>query len=670
MTGVFDPDQFVSLPRLTSLALSPDGTRLVAVRQEPDQKGARYVSALWQIDPDGKADAFRLTRSEKGESQPAFRPDGSLLFVSARPVPDGDDDEPALWELPTWGEPRPVARTPGGVSSPVVARESGTVLVSGSRLPGAADADTDREARRDRADRKLNHVLHDGFPIRHWDRELDDAWPRLFIVEGDELRDITKNTRQELRGAEASVSADGRTVASGWRTRRPRGEQRDSLALLDVPSGDVRLVTSDEHSYLAPTLSPDGRYVAAIRVHHGDFDTPMTYALVVFDIPAGDEQIEVPLGDLFPNELAWSGDGSTLIFTGDLRGRGAVHAVEAGTWTVRQLVEDARYGSVCVDRTGSVIYALRTTLDRPAHPVRLDRDGTVTELRAPDEAPELPGTLTEVSVTAADGEVVHGWLCVPDSASAQAPVPVQLWIHGGPFGSWNAWNWRWCPWVAVARGHAVLLPDPALSTGYGPGWLARAWPHRAATVWADVEAVLDATLERPELDADRVACLGASFGGYMTNWVAGHTDRFRAIVTHAGLWALDQQHATTDAAHWKSKLFGSPSEHPDWYAENSPHNFIDAITTPMLVVHGNRDYRVPVGEALRLWWDLVSHFDGEPGELPHRFLQFTDENHWILTPGNAQIWYETVLDFVDRHLSQDRQNLPEVVASGAFLTPL
>jgi dipeptidyl aminopeptidase/acylaminoacyl peptidase len=169
-------------------------------------------------------------------------------------------------------------------------------------------------------------------------------------------------------------------------------------------------------------------------------------------------------------------------------------------------------------------------------------------------------------------------------------------------------------------------------------------------VWADIEATLDAALERPDLDAGAVACLGASFGGYMTNWVAGHTDRFGAIVTHAGLWALDQQHATTDAAAWKSGLFGTVAEHPDWYAANSPHHYVGAIRTPMLVVHGNRDYRVPVSEALRLWWDLVSRFDGLPDEMPHRFLQFTGENHWVLSPGNAELWYATVTEFVGRHL--------------------
>jgi dipeptidyl aminopeptidase/acylaminoacyl peptidase len=675
VTDVFDPAQFTALGRLTVLTLSPDGARLVAVRQEPDAKSARYVPALWQIDPEGDREPVRLTWSEKGENQPAFRPDGSLLFVSGRPDRDGEDDESALWELPTFGEARVVARVPGGVSSPLVARESGTVLLRGSRLPGAADADADREARRDRSDRRLNHILHDGYPIRFWDHELGDAWPCLFaldesgetsaagdsvpdgsipegsVPEGSGLRELAGGARRELVEADASLSADGRLAVTTWRVSRRGGQRERQLALVDVGSGAVRTLAADEgYLYSAPTISPDGRLVASVKESEGDFATPMTYALVVHEVDSGAAPVEVPLGDVYPAELVWSGDGGTLVVSGDLHGRGAVLAIAAGDWTVRTLADDAAYVSVCVDHTGETVYALRTTVDRPAHPVRLRRDGTLVELPSPDPAPALPGTLTDVQVVAPDGQTVRGWLCVPHGASAENPAPVQVWIHGGPFGSTNAWSWRWCPWMAVARGYAVLLPDPALSTGYGPGWIARAWPHRAAEVWSDIETLFDDVLGRPDLDAARTACLGGSFGGYMTNWVAGHTDRFGAIVTHAGLWALDQQHTTTDAADWKSGLFGTPAEHPDWYAQNSPNNFVDAIRTPMLVVHGNRDYRVPVSEALRLWWDLVSRFDGEPDQLPHRFLQFTDENHWIMSPGNAQTWYEVVLDFVDRHV--------------------
>jgi dipeptidyl aminopeptidase/acylaminoacyl peptidase len=274
-------------------------------------------------------------------------------------------------------------------------------------------------------------------------------------------------------------------------------------------------------------------------------------------------------------------------------------------------------------------------------------DQSPVALPAPAPVPPLPGRLEEV-VTEVDGATVRGWLCLPEDA--EGPVPAMLWVHGGPFASYNDWSWRWSPWVAVAHGWAVLLPDPALSTGYGAEWIARAWPHRAGLVWADLAGLFDTVLARPDVDGTRTALLGGSFGGYMTNWIAGHTDRFGAIVTHAGLWALDQQHDTTDAAHWKNTLFGEPAEHPDWYAENSPQHTVDEISTPMLIVHGNRDHRVPVSEALRLWWDLVSRWDGDPDELPHRFLQFTGENHWILSPANGEVWYDAVLGFCAEHV--------------------
>jgi dipeptidyl aminopeptidase/acylaminoacyl peptidase len=139
----------------------------------------------------------------------------------------------------------------------------------------------------------------------------------------------------------------------------------------------------------------------------------------------------------------------------------------------------------------------------------------------------------------------------------------------------------------------------------------------------------------------------------MTNWVARHTDRFQAIVTHAGLWALDQQHKTTDAAQYKTGIFGEPSEHPEWYADNSPHNG-SLSGTPMLVIHGSRDYRVPISEALRLWWDLVSSWDGEADTMPHRFLQLTGENHWVLSPANAEIWYDALLGFCAQHVLDEK----------------
>lgn len=657
---------FAALPRLTGIALSIDGTRLVATVAEPDGKGAKYTSAIWDVTPG--TSPSRLTRADQGEASPAFLPDGSLLFVSARPDPAGEEDEPALWLLPPAGEPTVVAHSPGGVAGPVVATDSGTVIVAGSRLIGSVDAEDDRVRRATRKDRKVNAILHTGMPVRHWDRELGDVSPRLLHLDrvglDGELRDLTPDAGASLTEAAYSVSADGRMLATTWRQRRSRGRFPSGLCLLDVPAG-TRSVLVDEGpdiQFESPAISPDGQRVAVTRTDEGDFDTPFKIVGQVRSATDGAHLVDLELGDLFPTELVWSRDSRMLFVAGDAHGRAPVLAVDPDTGQVlRRLAGDAAYANLCPSPDGRYLYALRSAPDAAPAPVRLDTSLHEQEpeyLPTPAPAPQLPGRLTEVDVQCA-GATVRGWLCLPADG---APAPLMMWVHGGPFLSSNSWSWRWNPWVAVARGYAVLLPDPALSTGYGPDFIARAWPHRAAQVWRDLEALLDAVVARPDIDGTRTACLGGSFGGYMTNWIAGHTDRFAAIVTHAGLWALDQQHTTTDGAAWKSNLFGTPADHPEWYAENSPHNFADRIRTPMLVVHGNRDYRVPISEALRLWWDLVSRFTGEPDDLPHRFLQLTGENHWVLSPANVELWYETVLDFCAQHV---RPQAEASAASGA-----
>ena len=244
---------------------------------------------------------------------------------------------------------------------------------------------------------------------------------------------------------------------------------------------------------------------------------------------------------------------------------------------------------------------------------------------------------------------------LPETASADRPAPLLLWVHGGPMSSWNSWSWRWNPWLMAARGYAVLLPDPALSTGYGQEFIARAHHEWGARPFADIMAATEAVLARPDIDADRAGMMGGSYGGYMANWMAGHTDRFKAIVSHAGLWALDQMFGTTDHPMFWRPQFRDPLTSPEMYDLNSPHRHVGQIRTPMLVIHGNKDYRVPVGEALRLWWDLSRH------GAAAKFLYFPDENHWILTPGNARIWYETVFAFLAQHVLGEEWQRPALL---------
>jgi dipeptidyl aminopeptidase/acylaminoacyl peptidase len=291
-------------------------------------------------------------------------------------------------------------------------------------------------------------------------------------------------------------------------------------------------------------------------------------------------------------------------------------------------------------------------VDEPPTPVRIDPDGTLTRLSAPGRT-AVPGHIERVDATATDGTPISGWLALPETPG---PHPLLLWIHGGPLSSWNGWSWRWNPWLAVSQGYAVLLPDPALSTGYGLDFIRRGWGHWGQAPYTDLMAATDAAVARDDIDETRTAAMGGSFGGYMANWVAGHTDRFKAIVTHASLWALDQFGPTTDAPwYWAREMT------PEMAAANSPHLHVDAITSPMLVIHGDKDYRVPIGEALRLWSELAERAEDKDGEMPHKFLYFPTENHWILTPQHAKVWYETVLAFVGHHVLGKDWQTPDLL---------
>jgi dipeptidyl aminopeptidase/acylaminoacyl peptidase len=211
----------------------------------------------------------------------------------------------------------------------------------------------------------------------------------------------------------------------------------------------------------------------------------------------------------------------------------------------------------------------------------------------------------------------------------------------------------------AARGYAVLLPDPALSTGYGQEFIQRGWGAWGGPPYQDLMAAVDAAVAHPSIDAARTAAMGGSFGGYMANWVAGHTDRFAAIVTHASLWALDQFGPTTDGAYYWAREMT-----PAMAQANSPHRFVENITTPMLVIHGDKDYRVPIGEALRLWYELLTESGlpaADDGTSAHRFLYFPSENHWVLSPQHAKIWYQVVTTFLAEHVLGEQPQLPETL---------
>jgi dipeptidyl aminopeptidase/acylaminoacyl peptidase len=670
-TPFHDLSAYVALPRPAGLAISPDGGRLVTGVARPSADGKKYVTAIWEIDPRGERPARRLTRSSPGESQPAFLPNGDLLFTSRRPDPDArpDDDRDevaALWLLPLGGEAREVARPAGGVEEIAVARDSGVVVFRSPVLPAAATPEDDERRRKTRKELGVTAILHERHPVRFWDHDLGPAESRVWAAgtvpagEGrlGDLRDLTPTPEGRVEEGLA-VAPDGRTVAVVWQAEERPADHRLAIAVLDAETGERKwLVEDPEAIFDRPVFSPDGRALVCGKEGLGNWDDAPDRTLWHVDLDTGAQRDLLPGSPLWPQLSAFSPGGDAVFFVADERGRAPVFRLDLGSGTVTRLTSSGAHTDLVVAQDGSALYALRLAIDEPPTPVRIDpRIADQEPVRLPSwkAVPALPGRLLEVETPADDGIPLRAWLVLPEAASAESPAPLLLWIHGGPLASWNAWSWRWNPWLMAARGYAVLLPDPALSTGYGHEFVGRGWGTWGQRPFTDLMSLTDAACERQDIDDSRTAAMGGSFGGYMANWIATQTDRFRAIVTHASLWHLDQFAGTTDAPSYWMREFGDPLEKQERYLTNTPHLRAGDIRTPMLVIHGDKDYRVPIGEALRLWHDLCRF------AVSAKFLYFPDENHWVLTPGHARVWYETVFAFLAEHVLGQAWKRPDLL---------
>ncbi len=659
-------DDFVALPRLSGLTLNRDGTRLVTSVATLDPKKTGYRTALWEVDPRGAQPARRLTRSAAGESGAAFLASGDLLFTSGRPDPEDADGEqrPALWRLPASGGEACLALTrEGGVSGVTTARSTDVVVVSGNMLAGSTGEEDDAERRKARKESGVAAILHSGYPVRYWDADLGPDEPRYFGLQGLDGQgspdDLLPAVRDGLRNAHPVLSPDGSALFTAVTVPEAEGSQRTVLVRVDVSTKEQTvLLDHPDNDYGPGPVSPDGRHLVVVEDRRTTATLAPRTTLLLLPLDGGEPAPLAADWDRWPEPAAWLPDGSALVVSADDDGASPVFVIDVVTGGVRRVTEDAAaYSDVAVSPDGTAAYAVRSSYLFPPEVVRIDlATGSTERLQNPAERPELPGTLERVDSVGEDGQPVKSWLVLPHGASAGSPVPALLWIHGGPIGSWNAWTWRWSPWLLAERGYAVLLPDPALSTGYGQHMVDRGWGQWGRAPYTDLMAATDDLVARADIDETRVAAMGGSFGGYMANWIAGHTDRFAAIVTHASLWALDQFGPTTDAAYyWKREMT------PEAMAENSPHTHVGNISTPMLVIHGDKDYRVPIGEGLRLWYELLSASRlpaDEHGVTPHRFLYFPDENHWILKPQHAKIWYGVIESFLATHLLGEERELP------------
>ena len=661
----YSVEQHIALRRVSELASSPDGSWLAVSVQRLDAERSRYLSDLWRVPVDGSA-AVQLTRGDSRDVAPRFMRDGSLAFLSNRQPNGVKPDEEAdqrmqVWVLPAQGgEPLQLTDEPLGVIAFRCARAADRLVVLAPVLPDVPAG----EQRKTAADQhKHGPTMRRAVrqPARHWDYWLDDGArneaahviayraPPAGPLEG--RVDLTPQARREFAiEPELDIGADGRLIAITRALPGPdRGEDTDVL-LIEADTGAARAVGSGPGTNCQwPRFSPDGATVSVVRYVRSPREAPRPL-LELIDVGTGARVPRAAEWDRWPTQPEWSLDGRELLVCADDAGDTPVFAIDARSGTVRRCLP-AGAGScaqLAMLPSGHVA-TLHSTLLQPPEVVVLDvRAAAAPRRLAPlsgwDPAPQA--VCEQLQVAAGDGTMIHCLLVKPIGSTGR--LPLALWIHGGPIGmSADGWHWRWNPLLLAAHGYAVALPNPRGSSGFGQQFVQAIWGN----VWGeqcyrDLMAVTDALSARPDIDPQRIAAMGGSFGGYMVNWIGTQTQRFACIVSHAGIVNMADFTGVTDhPTDWYLEMGGEdPYRDPEHFDRFAPMRHIRAWRTPTLITHGERDYRCPIGEALSLFEALQYH--GVASEL----LVFPDENHWVLKPRNIVAWYQAVLEFTGRHL--------------------
>jgi len=659
----FTVEQHVALKRVAEIAAAPDGTWLAVTVQRLDRDGTKYVSDLWRVPTDGRA-ATQLTRGDSKDSAPCFRHDGALGFLSNRQPNEIKPDEDAekrmqVWLLPAGGgEPLQLTDEPLGVQEFKFARKADRLVLFAPVIAGAPH-EQQREMETKRAKNGPNGRHFRQQPVRHWDHWLHENadMPCTHVIaydaSGGGRTDLTPVARREFAIEPAlDVSADGRRAAV---TRQTPGKDREldtTLLVIDLETRSQRVFgEADNVMFDAPLFSPDGARIATTRSTRSP-KTVMRPLATIIEVASGEMRQLAAHWDRWPSLARWSSDGKQLIATADDEGHTPVFTIDAANGTVERVTAWAAGGShanLDVLADGRIAGIRSTLLDAPecfvvdAKPVSIPK--ALARLSGFTPASEW-ATVESMNATSTDGTPIQSFLLKP--RGAMAPLPLLVWIHGGPIGmDVDGWHWRWNPLLAVAAGYAVALPNPRGSTGFGQEFIQGIWGN----VWGDqcykdLMAVADALVARPDVDPSRTMAMGGSFGGYMTNWIGTQTDRFKCLVTHASIVTMAQFTGTTDHPAWWYLEMGGEDPYADMakFDRFAPIRHIKGWKTPVLIIHGELDYRCPINEGLNLFEALQYH--GVPSEL----LLFPDENHWILKPKNIVAWYQAVLDFIERHL--------------------
>jgi dipeptidyl aminopeptidase/acylaminoacyl peptidase len=658
----FTFEDMMALKRIGDPILSPDGNWVVFATVQVDLKANTKTPHLWIV-PSTGGDAKQLTDGP-GEDSPRWSPDSKqILYTSDR------DGETQVWasrfdpsNVAFAGDPRKVSSLSTGADGPLWSPDGKNIIFTSEVYPDCNDDACNKQRNEERANSKVKAQIFTHLLYRHWSTFSYGKLTHLFVVpaEGGTARDLTPGDHDvppfSLGGQTLyAISPDGQEVAfTSNIDEQPAASTNNEVFTVPITGGTPKKISTSPGSDSTPLYSPDRKWIAWRMQNRNGYESDR-FQLVVFNRQSGAITNLTQNFDQWVGAFAWAPDSSRLYFTSECQGEAPLYKVNVSGGPVQKVV-DGFLDSPQVSHDGRTIWVSGMTIAMPSEVFAVHENGssevTKTQLTHINQS-----VLSQVAMsplesfwfTGAAKAKVQGFLVKPPGFDASNKYPVKFLIHGGPEGAWgDDWSYRWNPELFAANGYVVVMINFHGSTGYGQKFTEAIVGDWGGKPYQDLMLGLDYVEKTyPYVDKTRECALGASYGGYMIDWMLGHTGRFKCLVSHDGQFDTVSAYGTTEELWFPEWEFqGTPWTNRKMYEKWSPLNFATKFKTPTLVVHGQLDYRLDVSQGFELFTYL------QRLKVPSKMLYFPDEGHWVLKPQNSQLWYKTVDDWVDSFLKK------------------
>lgn len=656
----FGINDLLAVKRVTDPQLSPDGKTVAFVVGTVDKAANRVVNQIYTINIDGTRQR-QITNASSSSSGPRWSPDGKrIAYNNAGQIwtmkPDGSDREQ-------------VTRISTGAGGPVWSADGKWIAFSSEVYP-ECQTDACNKAEDEKADSsKVKAHVTERLLFKHWVEWRDRKRSHVFVVSsgGGIARDLTPGDFDSppyaaSSGVDYAFSPDGSSIVFLKNPDKVEATSTNSdIYLAPLSGGNPKNITAGMNGYDAsPMWTPDGKYLVFRSQATPTFEADR-WRIMRYN-PQSGEIVELTRGfDQQVNEMVISSDSKTIYFEAGERGRGPIFTVPVepalqprAASAVRKLIDGGYASNLNISSDGKILVFSSSSASKPPEVMRANSDGSgVTALTSINTASLAAFGLQKAEDIEWKGALnrnIHGFLVKPARFDPAKKYPLIVLIHGGPQGAWNdSWSYRWNPQVYANQGYVVFMPNPRGSTGYGQKFVNEISGDWSGKVYTDLMNGVAEVAKKPFIDRSRIGAAGASYGGYMVDWLLGHNNdprvKFKVFVSHAGVYNLESMATSTEEiwfVNWDFK--GMPWENPALYNRWSPHKFAKNFSTPTLVTAGELDYRVPVDQSLQLYTTLQLR------GVESKLVVFPDEGHWILKPQNSEFWHGQVLDWLKKYL--------------------